>query len=211
MQTVELTPLVFHRIARSAVDSMIHMVNKHRRTLTEFTEAQLVHEIGQKLIARGYWVGFEHKYHASHGQYGKRRADIMALNGLKGSDKSHVWIEIKSTGLNDLGQLNNSFRYLFQKDFSALRRDNKIGSSDNYCYWAWMYLFDYAREKVESHFGSPSSWKSMSDLDQLAQILGSTEVQYQTLGKTLMAISRETRRRYGTTDGARASIMSAVP
>ena len=81
----------------------------------------------------------------------------MALNGLKGSDKSHVWIEIKSTGLNDLGQLNNSFRYLFQKDFSALRRDNKIGSSDNYGYWAWMYLFDYAREKVEVYVRSRST------------------------------------------------------
>ena len=56
MQTVEFTPLFFHSIARSAVDSMIHMVNKHRRTLTKFTEAQLVHEIGQKLIAQGYRV-----------------------------------------------------------------------------------------------------------------------------------------------------------
>ena len=198
----------FHHLAQAAVDDMRLMARRHRRTMTEFSERQLVHSLGSQLRRLGLWVAFEPKYLKKQRGYEKKRADIFATERSPGRPE-HLWIEIKSTGLTDTGRWDNSFANLgWEDDFEKLRtRDNRVDGASNVSYWAWLYLFEYAEAKLKANFPRGRSWSPPLPLADMAAVFGRVNANNWTLGRTLKFIGNHKWVR----GRARCSIMPHIP
>ena len=192
----DITIETFHKLAKKAVDSMIAMSLTHSHGLNLFSEAQLVHEIGNGLkTPTRSWVAFEYPY--LHKDDLEKRADIVTLERSDSGRRGDFhWIEVKFTGLDRRGNRKNTMSTLLKNDFGKLRKlDNRRFDANHFGYWAWLYFFhiDGQTQKIRKRFASTKTgnWSRRLPLETMAEIVkGNVSTQW-TLENTLTQIQKQ--------------------
>jgi hypothetical protein len=155
-----------HAVALNAFDEMESVAVRAMSDTTEFNERQFVFQLAA-LLTRGVitqgaplWTGFEYRYPGNGVTRPRTKCDLAVWEQHGQGGGTMGWLEVKSTGLDENGNWDNSFGNLgWREDFEKLKGiTEQSWNMQHLRAWIWLYQFENYRQQVDEAFGTEPCW-----------------------------------------------------